>query len=113
MPTMLQKLITKSLEEGKTYRAIEKECGVDHSNLSRYHTKGTTPDSKNLVMLAKYYGVEFHELLEEVTTMKNGVKPSQLFIEGLVRRANERQRERIIKAVMAILDQDEQESNMA
>lgn len=60
----LQKLLTDKLKTGKTLRDIARETEVSHSSLSRYHQKGSEPDSVNLVRLAAYFGVEFHELLE-------------------------------------------------
>lgn len=66
MKTLLQHLIGKGLSSGKALRDIEKESGVDHTNLSRYYNKGSEPDSKNLAKLANYFGVEFHELLDQM-----------------------------------------------
>jgi transcriptional regulator with XRE-family HTH domain len=61
---LLQELLSDRLRRGATFREIERECGVSHVNLSRYH-KGKDPDSKNLVKLATFFGVDFHDLLDE------------------------------------------------
>lgn len=61
----LQFMIQEKMKEDKTLRQIARESGVDHSNLSRYFRRGSEPDSKNLVLLAEYFGVDFPILLLE------------------------------------------------
>lgn len=60
---LLQKLITENLQAGKTLRGMSRESGVDHSNLSRYHS-GKLPDSVNAAKLAAYFVVDFRGLLD-------------------------------------------------
>ena len=59
----LQVLITDKLREGKSFRQIAEESGVNHVSISQYH-KGIEPDGKNLAKLAKYFRVDFWELVE-------------------------------------------------
>jgi len=63
----LQELIGGKLAEGKSYRRIGEECGIDHVSVSNYHRKGKIPQhGKNLALLAKYFRTPIDELLEEV-----------------------------------------------
>ena len=62
----LQTLITAKFNEGKSYNRLESEIGVNHVSLSQYHKKGVAPSGKNLALLAKYFRVDFWDLLEEV-----------------------------------------------
>jgi len=59
----LQKLIHEKLQEGKSFRQLGKECGINHVSLSQYY-KGLEPDGKNLAILGKYFRVNFYDLLE-------------------------------------------------
>ena len=43
----LQVLITDKLREGKSFRQIAEESGVNHVSISQYH-KGIEPDGKNI-----------------------------------------------------------------
>jgi transcriptional regulator with XRE-family HTH domain len=59
----LQGLITEKVKEGKSYRDIENECGINHVSISQYH-KGVTPNGKNLAILADYFRLDYWELVE-------------------------------------------------
>jgi phage repressor protein C with HTH and peptisase S24 domain len=58
-------MIGLKLAEGKTYRQIGSECGINHVSIGQYH-KGITPDAKNLALLAKYLRVEFSDILSDL-----------------------------------------------
>lgn len=62
----LQVLITSKLAEGKSYRRIADEAGLNHVSISKYHSDKVTPDGKSLAKLAKYFNVDFWDLLEDV-----------------------------------------------
>jgi transcriptional regulator with XRE-family HTH domain len=65
MLNLLQELITEKMSEGKSFRDIEHETGVSHVSIGKYH-KGSTPDGKNLAILAKYFNQDFYVLLASV-----------------------------------------------
>lgn len=63
--TRLQHLIGNELSEGKTYRQIALDIGLNHVSISQYH-KGIIPDAKNLAILSKYFRINFADLLIEM-----------------------------------------------
>lgn len=60
----LQILITEKMAEGKSYRQIERECGVNRVSIHQYHY-GMIPTGKNLAILAKYFKIDFWLLVEK------------------------------------------------
>jgi len=62
--TKLVDLITEKITEGKSYRDIEHESGVNHVSISQYH-KGTEPNGKNLAKLATYFRCDFWDLVKK------------------------------------------------
>lgn len=63
--TKLQNLITAELSKGKSYREIAEKSGINHVSLTQYHRDEVQPGGKNLAILAKYFGVDFWELIED------------------------------------------------
>lgn len=69
----LQILITEKMSEGKSYRQIERECGVNRVSIHQYHY-GMIPTGKNLAMLAKYFKIDFWLLVEKPVKPVKSVK---------------------------------------
>lgn len=110
MQTLLQKLITERMAEGKSYRDIEHECGVNNVSIAQYH-KGAVPRGKNLAMLAKYFRISDFWLLVEpadqaVVTFKRPqeqITQRQRVNDGLFVLFSEQEQDEIIDIMMARL----------
>lgn len=114
--THIGQLIRKErMRLGLSQIELAKMIGTKPQQLSRWENERIIPSLESIRSISEALAIDERDLTGENWPIIDNEKkqPSQLFIEGLVKRANERQRERIIKAVMAILDQDEQESNIA
>ena len=65
--TKLQIMLADKIKEGKSCRQIAEDSDINHVSISKYH-KGTEPNGKNLAKLAKYFNVDYWELVEKAPT---------------------------------------------
>lgn len=73
--TLLQRLIQSKIDEGKSYREIGAESGVNYSSVANYHRNPVEPTGKNLGLLANYFGVHYSLLVEDYLPSEWAMSP--------------------------------------